>query len=149
MANTISRDELKQKLDRKDAFLLVETLPATAYHHNHYLEQINLPPDRVKTLLLSSYPIKARRSSFTAPVLLETLQRTPPVTYAKYEEVYGTSSEAASFFGRKVGKANAVYFVRFRPPLSMIKSLNRSAVRVFVNLLSAFQIVHNRLAGQF
>ena len=28
-----------------------------------------------------------------------------------------TSSEAASFFGRKVGKANVVYFVGFRPPL--------------------------------
>jgi hypothetical protein len=37
-----------------------------------------------------------------------------------------TSSEAASFFGRKVGKANAVCFVRFRPPLLIIKSLDRS-----------------------
>jgi len=35
MANTISRDELKQKIDRKDDFFLVETLPATAYHHAH------------------------------------------------------------------------------------------------------------------
>src|SRR5262249_44601340 len=32
-------------------------------------------------LLLSSYPIKERRLSFTAPVLLETLQRTPPVNW--------------------------------------------------------------------
>jgi len=40
MPKTISRDELKQKIDRKEDFLLVETLPATAYHHKHtYLEQ--------------------------------------------------------------------------------------------------------------
>ena len=32
MTKTISRDELKQKIDRKDDFLLVETLPAIAYH---------------------------------------------------------------------------------------------------------------------
>src|SRR2546426_6622747 len=37
-----------------------------------------------------------------------------------------TSLEVASFFGRKVGKANVVYFVRFRPPLLIIKSLDAS-----------------------
>jgi hypothetical protein len=42
MANTISRDELKEKIDRGDDFLLVETLPATGYHHNHLPEAINL-----------------------------------------------------------------------------------------------------------
>ncbi|HVS80490.1 MAG TPA: rhodanese-like domain-containing protein [Pyrinomonadaceae bacterium] len=50
MSKTISRDELKQKIDRKDVFLLVETLPATAYHHNHLPGAINLPPDKVTTL---------------------------------------------------------------------------------------------------
>jgi hypothetical protein len=39
MAKTISRDELKQKIDRKDDFLLVETLPATATTTTIYLEQ--------------------------------------------------------------------------------------------------------------
>ena len=47
MTNTISRDELKQKIDRKDDFFLVETLPATAYHHAHLPGAINLPPDLV------------------------------------------------------------------------------------------------------
>ena len=47
LANTISRDELKQKIDRKDDFFLVETLPATAYHHAHLPGAINLPPDQV------------------------------------------------------------------------------------------------------
>jgi len=44
---TISRDELKQKIDRKDNFLLVETLPQTAYHHAHLPGAINLPPDQI------------------------------------------------------------------------------------------------------
>ena len=50
MVHTISRDELKEKIDRKDDFRLVETLPATAYHHNHLPQAINLPPDNVATL---------------------------------------------------------------------------------------------------
>jgi hypothetical protein len=50
MPKTISRDELKEKIDRKDDFRLVETLPATAYHHNHLPGAINLPPDDVTTL---------------------------------------------------------------------------------------------------
>ncbi len=32
MPNTITRDELKQKIDRKDNFLLLETLAAATYH---------------------------------------------------------------------------------------------------------------------
>ena len=56
---TISRDELKQKIDRKDDFLLVETLPATAYHHSHLLGAINLPPDSVTTLASQLLPDKS------------------------------------------------------------------------------------------
>ena len=56
MTETISRDDLKQKIDRKDDFLLVETLPATAYHHNHLPGAINLPPDSVKTLAAQLLP---------------------------------------------------------------------------------------------
>jgi rhodanese-related sulfurtransferase len=58
MPKTISRDELKQKLDRKDDFHLVETLPATAYHHNHLPGAVNLPPDRVATLAAQLLPDK-------------------------------------------------------------------------------------------
>ena len=59
MSKTISRDELKQKIDQKDDFLLVETLPATSYHHNHLPGAINLPPDSVSTLASSVLPDKA------------------------------------------------------------------------------------------
>jgi len=59
MPETIPRDKLKQKLDRKDKFLLVETLPATAYHHAHLPGAINLPPDQVTQLAPSVLPDKA------------------------------------------------------------------------------------------
>jgi len=58
MAKTISRDELKQKIDRKDDFLLVETLPATAYHHAHLAGAINLPPDQIGALAPKLLPDK-------------------------------------------------------------------------------------------
>ena len=59
MVKTISRDELKQKIDRKDVFLLLETLSATAYHHNHLPGAKNLPPDRVTTLAPQILPDKS------------------------------------------------------------------------------------------
>jgi len=58
MPKTISRDELKQKIDRKEDFLLVETLPATAYHHQHLPGAINLPPESVTTLATQLLPDK-------------------------------------------------------------------------------------------
>jgi len=56
---TISRGKLKQKIDRKDDFLLVETLPAAAYHHAHLPGAINLPPDQVTQLATTLLPDKA------------------------------------------------------------------------------------------
>jgi rhodanese-related sulfurtransferase len=58
MVNTISRDELKQKLDRKDDFLLVETLPKIAYEHAHLPGAINLPSDEIKELAPKLLPDK-------------------------------------------------------------------------------------------
>jgi rhodanese-related sulfurtransferase len=58
MGATISRDELKGKIDRGDKFLLVETLPAVAYHHEHLPGAINLPPDRVRELAPQLLPDK-------------------------------------------------------------------------------------------
>ena len=59
MLKTISRDELKKKIDRKDDFLLVETLPAATYHHAHLPGAINLPPDQVTQLAPTLLPNKA------------------------------------------------------------------------------------------
>jgi len=58
MLKTISRDELRQKIERKDNFLLVETLPPTAYHHNHLPGALNLPPDKVTELASLLLPDK-------------------------------------------------------------------------------------------
>lgn len=58
MQTTISRDELKEKLDRGGDFLLVETLSAATYHHAHLPGAINLPPDRVRELAPTLLPDK-------------------------------------------------------------------------------------------
>ena len=59
MPETISREQLKLKIDRGDEFLLVETLPDTSYHHAHLPGAINLPPDQVKELAATLLPDKA------------------------------------------------------------------------------------------
>ena len=57
MVATISRDELRMKIDRRETFVLVETLPAAAYHHAHLPGAINLPPDQVTQLAPTLLPI--------------------------------------------------------------------------------------------
>ena len=59
MVATITRDELKAKMDRGDNFMLVETLPAQTYHHAHLPGAINLPPDQVTELAPQLLPDKA------------------------------------------------------------------------------------------
>lgn len=58
MVATISRDELKMKIERRETFMLVETLPAAAYHHAHLPGAINLPPDQVTQLAPTLLPDK-------------------------------------------------------------------------------------------
>jgi rhodanese-related sulfurtransferase len=58
MVETISRDELKRKIDRREPFLLVETLPKTAYDHAHLPGAINLPPGQVHELAAKVLPDK-------------------------------------------------------------------------------------------
>jgi rhodanese-related sulfurtransferase len=58
MVKTISRDELKQKLERKDGFVLVKTLPRMAYEHAHLPGAINLPSDQVEVLAPKLLPDK-------------------------------------------------------------------------------------------
>lgn len=59
MVATISRDDLKKKIDDQEDFKLVETLPSTAYHHAHLPGAINLPPDRVRELAPRLLPDKS------------------------------------------------------------------------------------------
>lgn len=55
---TISREELKRKIDRKDDFVLVETLAEIAYDHAHLPGAINLPPDKLSKLAEQLLPDK-------------------------------------------------------------------------------------------
>jgi hypothetical protein len=55
---TIGRDELKEKIARKDKFVLVETLPAQYYNHDHLPGAINLPPDQIAQLAPRVLPDK-------------------------------------------------------------------------------------------
>jgi rhodanese-related sulfurtransferase len=56
---TVSREELKGKMDRGEAFTLVETLQEVAYKHEHLPGAVNLPPDRVRALAPSLLPDKS------------------------------------------------------------------------------------------
>jgi rhodanese-related sulfurtransferase len=47
MTATISRQELKQKIDRGDRFVLVETLPEFMFEQGHLPGAVNLPPNKV------------------------------------------------------------------------------------------------------
>ena len=58
MVETVSREELKTKIDRGDTFTLVETLPEVAYKHEHLPGAINLPPDRAQELAPRLLPDK-------------------------------------------------------------------------------------------
>jgi rhodanese-related sulfurtransferase len=58
MDQTISRDELKEKIDRGDSFMLLETLPPTAYEHAHLPGALNMPSDQVKQLAAKLLPDK-------------------------------------------------------------------------------------------
>ena len=47
---TISRDELRSKLNRRENFVLLETLPKNSYDHAHIPTAKNLPPDEIKSV---------------------------------------------------------------------------------------------------
>jgi rhodanese-related sulfurtransferase len=55
---TITREELKGKMDRGESFTLVETLAPVAYAHAHLPGAVNLPPDRVRELAPGLLPDK-------------------------------------------------------------------------------------------
>ena len=58
MVQTISRGDLKAKIDQSDDFVLVETLSEEQYRHTHLPGAINLPPDRVRELAPELLPDK-------------------------------------------------------------------------------------------
>jgi rhodanese-related sulfurtransferase len=55
---TVTREELKGKMDGGESFTLVETLAEVAYQHEHLPGAINLPPERVRELAPGLLPDK-------------------------------------------------------------------------------------------
>ena len=58
MVKTISREDLKDKIDRGEDFVLVETLPEEQYRHTHLPGTLNLPPDKLRELAPELLPDK-------------------------------------------------------------------------------------------
>ncbi len=58
MVQTISRENLKAKMDQGEDFVLVETLPEEQYRHAHLPGALNLPPDQVRELASELLPDK-------------------------------------------------------------------------------------------
>jgi rhodanese-related sulfurtransferase len=58
MERTITREEMKAKIDREDDFRLVEALPEFLYARVHLPGALNIPPDRVRELAPSLLPDK-------------------------------------------------------------------------------------------
>lgn len=61
MAARITRDELKRKLDRREALILVEALPEKYFRDAHLPGAINIPHDAVDALAPSLLPDKSAR----------------------------------------------------------------------------------------
>jgi rhodanese-related sulfurtransferase len=59
MVATISREELRKKIESKEHFILAETLPKETYDHAHLPGAINIPPDQVATLAAQMLPDKS------------------------------------------------------------------------------------------
>jgi rhodanese-related sulfurtransferase len=54
----MTRDQLKQKIDRGERFTLVETLPEFMYQQRHLPGAINLPPNEVRQRASAILPDK-------------------------------------------------------------------------------------------
>ena len=48
MTRNISREELKEKMDRGDEFVLLDVLEEPYYRHSHLPGAINLPVDEIE-----------------------------------------------------------------------------------------------------
>jgi rhodanese-related sulfurtransferase len=55
---TISRDDLKRKIEGKENFLLVETLPEEKFKQAHLPGALNIPPEQLKQLAPQMLPDK-------------------------------------------------------------------------------------------
>ena len=58
MEGTISTEDLKAKLDRKESIKVVETLAPERYREAHIPGALNIPPEKIKELAPQLLPNK-------------------------------------------------------------------------------------------
>ena len=58
MGRTVSTEDLKTKLDRKDPIKMVETLAPERYREAHIPGALNIPPEQVRELAPQLLPNK-------------------------------------------------------------------------------------------
>jgi rhodanese-related sulfurtransferase len=58
MESTISTEDLKTKLDRRQNIIVVETLAPERYREAHIPGALNIPPERIKELAPQLLPKK-------------------------------------------------------------------------------------------
>jgi rhodanese-related sulfurtransferase len=58
MERTVSTQELKAKLDRKESIKVVETLAPERYREAHIPGALNIPPEKIKELAPQVLPNK-------------------------------------------------------------------------------------------
>jgi phage shock protein E len=58
MERTISTNDLKAKIDRKDSVKVVETLAAERYRQGHLPGALNIPPENIRQLASQLLPNK-------------------------------------------------------------------------------------------
>jgi rhodanese-related sulfurtransferase len=56
---SITRETLKEKIERRDPFVLVETLSPASFAKGHLPGAVNLPPERIAELAPRVLPDKA------------------------------------------------------------------------------------------
>jgi len=59
MDDTISTEDLRARLERKDPIILVETLAPERYREAHLPGALNIPPDQIKQLAPKLLPNKS------------------------------------------------------------------------------------------
>ena len=55
---TISRDELRQKIERQDSFFLFEVLPEMYYRKHHLPRAMHMPPTEIESTVQRLVPDK-------------------------------------------------------------------------------------------
>jgi hypothetical protein len=103
MEPTISTEDLKAKLGRKDPVKIVETLAPERYREAHIPGALNILRNKSKNSLRSCCRTRMLRSSPTARARIDTPANTPPVNWRSWVTPTSRIIQRASKDGWKRG----------------------------------------------